>query len=131
MAQAGSCSTVPLAGKFQLEVECSSHYLVDLVVYLHAKFGEFNLRINKIGPGVKTGQGDYLKCSNPGSLAPAESISDRLNIPERARGVACLLGIFKLSLPTGLSYLLSGCLGPIPKVSYPSYDGIKDYHGQP
>ena len=40
MAQAGSCSTVPLAGKILQQV-------VDLVVYLHAKFGELNLRINE------------------------------------------------------------------------------------
>ena len=52
-AQAGSCSTVPLAGKFLL--------LISLLIWLSTYMQSLeNPILGKLGP-VKTGQGNYLK----------------------------------------------------------------------
>ena len=65
MAQAGSCSTVPLAGKFLL--------LISLLTWLSTRMQSLENSIEgsmKLGP-VKTGQDGYLKCSIP-SILPGD-----------------------------------------------------------
>ena len=61
-AQAGSCSTVPLAGKFLLLISLLTWLSTSIQSLEHLIEGSTKL------VQVKTGQGDYLECNIPDSL---------------------------------------------------------------